>query len=97
MEVYFRVILPTRRPTDGDLPGWTQEQLAEQMTVAGHTMHQTTVAKLESASRPTNVGEIGAIASIFGVSMAALFDYSTEGQRGVGRCTRTGSRRSVQR
>jgi hypothetical protein len=50
------------------------------MTVAGHPMHQTTVAKLESASRPTNVGEINAIASIFGVSMTALFDYSAEGQ-----------------
>ena len=60
--------------------GWTQGQLAERMTVTGHSMHQTTIAKLENASRPTNVGEINAIATIFDVSMTALFDYSTEGQ-----------------
>jgi transcriptional regulator with XRE-family HTH domain len=58
--------------------GLTQGELADYMTAAGHQMHQTTIAKLESASRPTNVGEIRAIASILGVPLAALLDYTAE-------------------
>jgi transcriptional regulator with XRE-family HTH domain len=60
--------------------GLTQDELAQRMTDHGHPMHQTTVAKLESAIRPTNVGEINAIAAILGVSTAVLFDYSDDAQ-----------------
>lgn len=49
------------------------------MTAAGQPMHQTTVAKLEGGNRPTTVGELSAIASIFGIPIAALFDtYETQ-------------------
>lgn len=37
-------------------------------------MHQTTVAKLESVTRPTSVEELGALAEIFGVSVKSLLD-----------------------
>ncbi|MCW2651571.1 MAG: hypothetical protein QOE41_4618 [Mycobacterium sp.] len=33
--------------------GWTQEELAKRLTAAGYPMHQTTVAKMESGTRPT--------------------------------------------
>ena len=53
--------------------GWTQEELAQLLTDAGYPMHQTTIAKLEGATRPTDVAEMVAIAAIFGVSIGALF------------------------
>jgi transcriptional regulator with XRE-family HTH domain len=56
------------------LRGWTQEEFARRMTAAGHQMHQTTVAKMESGARPTNIKELAAIAMLFDVSIAALFD-----------------------
>lgn len=58
--------------------GWSQEELANRMSAVGHPMHQTTVAKLESGSRPTNVGEVAALAAIFRLSIAALFDRSDD-------------------
>lgn len=54
--------------------GWTQDDLARHLAAAGYTMHQTTVAKMESGVRPTDVGEIAAIAAIFGIQPAALFE-----------------------
>lgn len=53
--------------------GWTQEELANRMTDAGYSMHQTTAAKMESGARPTSVGEAAALASIFGVTIAEVF------------------------
>jgi transcriptional regulator with XRE-family HTH domain len=60
--------------------GWTQDDLARRMTAAGHTMHQTTVAKLELGVRPTGVDEITDIAAIFGIQPAALFEELGEEQ-----------------
>ena len=57
---------------------WNQGELAERMTEAGYPMHQTTVAKMESAARPTNVGEVAALASIFGVAISQLFEPDDE-------------------
>jgi transcriptional regulator with XRE-family HTH domain len=54
--------------------GWNQEELAKRMTAAGYAMHQTTIAKLEGGNRPTTIGEVSAIAAIFNIPMAALFD-----------------------
>ena len=49
--------------------GWTQEELAQALADRfSVVLHQTTVAKLESGSRPTNVLEIVALASVLGVS-----------------------------
>jgi len=53
---------------------WTQPDLVRHLTAAGHPMHQTTIAKLESGVRPTDVDEITAIAAIFGVAPATLFE-----------------------
>lgn len=53
--------------------GWTQDDLAKRMTSAGYQMHQTTVAKMESGARPTNVGEVAALAAIFGIPIGRLF------------------------
>ena len=52
--------------------GWTQEAFAERLAAAGYPLHQTSIAKLESGSRPTPLDEVGAIARIFGVDHAAL-------------------------
>jgi transcriptional regulator with XRE-family HTH domain len=53
--------------------GWSQEELA-QVLANFHkvVLHQTTVAKLESGTRPTNVPEIFALASALGVSYDEL-------------------------
>jgi transcriptional regulator with XRE-family HTH domain len=53
--------------------GWTQEELAQRMTDAGHPMHQTTVTKLEKGTRPTSVAEVGALSTLFDVPIGALF------------------------
>lgn len=58
--------------------GWTQGELAKRMTSAGYPMHQTTVAKMESGSRPTNVGEVAALAAIFGVPIGSVFSADDE-------------------
>jgi transcriptional regulator with XRE-family HTH domain len=53
--------------------GWTQDDFAKRVTAAGYPMHQTTVAKLESGSRPTSVGEIAALAAIFRIPIGSFF------------------------
>ena len=53
--------------------GWTQGDLAQRLTAAGYPMHQTTVAKMEGGSRPTNVGEVAALAAIFGIPIGSVF------------------------
>lgn len=53
--------------------GWTQDELAKRLNGAGYSMHQTTVAKMESGARPTSVGEMAALAAIFGMSIDRLF------------------------
>lgn len=50
----------------------TQRQLADQMTVAGYRMHQTTIAKIEAGDRPVVIGEAVCFASIIGVDLADL-------------------------
>lgn len=52
--------------------GMTQAQLADALGAMGVEVHQSTVAKLESASRPTAVHEVWAIATILGVEYGAL-------------------------
>lgn len=50
----------------------SQEQLAQYMTMSGFTMHQTTVAKIESGKRPLRIAELYAIADILDVPLLAL-------------------------
>lgn len=58
--------------------GWTQDDLAKRMTSAGYQMHQTTVAKMESGARPTSVGEVAALAAIFGMPIGSVFSDDDE-------------------
>ena len=60
------------------LRGWTQDELAREMSDAGHQMHQTTVAKLESGTRPTSVAEVGALATLLEVPIGSLFGAADE-------------------
>ena len=49
--------------------GWTQKALAQRASALGFTMHRTTVAKVESGTRPTSVAEVAALAAIFDVEV----------------------------
>jgi transcriptional regulator with XRE-family HTH domain len=58
--------------------GWTQGDLAKRLTEGGLPMHQTTVAKMESASRPTSLGEAAALASLFEVPIERFLETPKE-------------------
>jgi transcriptional regulator with XRE-family HTH domain len=52
--------------------GLTQQQLAEQMTRAGNTMHRSAIAKIEAGDRAVSVGEAVELAAVLGVGVAVL-------------------------
>lgn len=52
--------------------GRTQKDLADCMTAAGLTFHQTTVAKIEAGERAASVGEAVQLAAILGAPLADL-------------------------
>lgn len=52
--------------------GWSQTDLANELGARGFTMHQTTLAKLEGASRPTRLNEVAALAAAFEVELVDL-------------------------
>lgn len=54
--------------------GWSQEEVGRQLARWGFKMHQTTVAKLENGARPIRLNEVAALARLFAVSMADLWD-----------------------
>lgn len=54
--------------------GWTQASLGERLGRLGYPMHQSAIAKIESAGRPLRVNEMVALARIFGVSPGDLLD-----------------------
>jgi transcriptional regulator with XRE-family HTH domain len=55
--------------------GWTQEEFGKRLATAGFPMSQPIVANLESGKRPTRVAEVAAIAAVFSIPVALLFDY----------------------
>ncbi len=55
--------------------GVSQTELGEALGRYGFAMHQTTVAKLESADRPIRVNEAAALARIFKVPLAQLMAF----------------------
>lgn len=61
--------------------GFTQAELAELMSQHGHRMHQTTVAALESASRPIRVDEVETLAAIFNTSPVVLVEPPLDARR----------------
>jgi transcriptional regulator with XRE-family HTH domain len=63
---------------------WTQQELATQMRSTGGRYakwHQTTVAKIEAATRPLRVNELGDVAAVLGVTAIELLadDGSSDG------------------
>jgi transcriptional regulator with XRE-family HTH domain len=52
--------------------GLSQGQLAQRMTDAGFSMHQTTIGKIELNERDVSVNEAVALASVLGVALADL-------------------------
>jgi transcriptional regulator with XRE-family HTH domain len=52
--------------------GWTQTDLATKLGTLGFEYHQTTIGKLESGARPLRIGELFAMAAVFGVSAVEL-------------------------
>lgn len=58
--------------------GWSQEELARQMASHGYEMHQTTIAKLENAGRPTTVGELVALSKILHVGVGRLLSSQSK-------------------
>ncbi|GEA81391.1 helix-turn-helix domain-containing protein [Cellulomonas uda] len=52
--------------------GWSQSDLADALTRLGFPMHQTTLAKLERAQRPTPLEDLYALSQVFGVPVVGL-------------------------
>lgn len=52
--------------------GWTQADLSEQFRAFGLEVHQTTIAKMENATRPTTLWELWVLVSVFGVTYDEL-------------------------
>jgi transcriptional regulator with XRE-family HTH domain len=67
--------------TEREQRGWTQEQLAEQMSSKnGPPMHWTIVAKIESGTRAVRINEAAVFADVFDTSVDALL--GRKAQRG---------------
>lgn len=56
--------------------GLSQEALAQLMSAAGHSWHQTTAAKTEASARPIRVNEVVDLAHIFRVDPSDLLSSS---------------------
>ena len=59
--------------------GLSQKDMAERLGELGYRMHQTTVGKIESATRPTSIEEAAAISLILGVSLNEMLAPSGTG------------------
>ena len=54
--------------------GWSQEDLAAKLTDAGRTMSQPVVGRIEAGSRVTGVGDLAALARVFGTTTSDLLE-----------------------
>lgn len=61
--------------------GLTQQDLADRLAREDRTYHQTTIAKLESAARPTTLDELILLAATFDVSLGELLRDPTPAER----------------
>ncbi|OBG69246.1 hypothetical protein A9X05_05280 [Mycobacterium sp. E3298] len=68
--------------------GLSQEDLARDLSFSGRSYHQTTIAKLESGSRPTSVEELYLLALVLDVEVADFFgpDPEMEIRRQIAEC-----------
>jgi transcriptional regulator with XRE-family HTH domain len=57
---------------------WTQGELAKRLQAAGFKLHQSSVARMEVAERPTSVGEVAALARIFSVPIWSMFESPSD-------------------
>jgi len=56
---------------------WSQQKVADAMRELGFGWRQTTAAKTEAAERPVPLGEVVALAGLFGVGVHDLLDVPT--------------------
>ncbi len=65
--------------------GWSQKELAEKVKGYGFDFHQSTIAKLESGTRPLRVAEMYALSHVFRMPPGAVFfmAYSTPEDDGL--------------
>ena len=54
--------------------GWSQKQVAERMRAYGYSWNQSTITRIESASRPLRLNELADLAILFGVPVAQLLE-----------------------
>jgi transcriptional regulator with XRE-family HTH domain len=53
--------------------GWSQGQMAQRMTAAGHSWYPQTVGRVELQERHVRIGELVDLAAIFGINPALFF------------------------
>lgn len=58
--------------------GWSQEQLAARLQLAGHDMSRSTLAKIESGIRHVYLEDLFAFQRVFGISFDELLDIDRE-------------------
>lgn len=61
--------------------GLTQKELADRIGQWGRSYHQTTVAKIESGTRPTSLDELIPLSVALGVSQRAFFEDPSPAER----------------
>jgi transcriptional regulator with XRE-family HTH domain len=66
--------------------GWSQRHVANQMRAFGYAWGQSTIGKIEAASRPVPLNEIADLAALFGVKLADLFAGAPERKAACSRC-----------
>lgn len=61
--------------------GWTQADLAREMSELGHPWRQSTVAKTEAAERPIRVNELWSLAVALGAAVGDLLGSQDDAVR----------------
>jgi transcriptional regulator with XRE-family HTH domain len=61
--------------------GATQQELADRMAAAGHKMHRSAIAKIESGERPVAIGEAVQLAGVLGASLTDLVTDDMTGRQ----------------
>jgi transcriptional regulator with XRE-family HTH domain len=61
--------------------GWSQADLGQRLGAYGAALHQTSISKLEAGARPIRLDEVGALADLFEVRPADLFEDAVGSDR----------------
>ena len=54
--------------------GWSQKQVADRMRAYGYSWNQSTITRIESASRPLRLNELADLAILFGVPVSQFLE-----------------------